>query len=267
MNIFETVVLGATQGLTEFIPISSSGHLEIVQRIMGGRGDDFHLFLEMINFGTLLALLIFYRKRIIKIIGDIFRRRNYKMARNLMITAIPAGVVGFLLSSLIEQASFFSSLITIAVAMGVVGVLMAAVEELPSLTKIKDEEELSWQRALVIGLAQILALIPGVSRSGSTILAGRMMGMNAKSAANYSFMASIPLMLGVCLKTVVSSSSRSYIAANLEAVLIGNGVAFVLGFLVLGGLIKFLERKRALVVFGYYRIALSGALLAIGLTS
>ena len=265
MNIFESVVLGLTQGLTEFIPVSSSGHLEIVQRLLdgGARADDFHLFLELINFGTLIALLIFYRKRILKILNDVFKKRNYHMAVNLLLTSIPAGIIGVLLSKFIEGASFFSSLYTIAIAMGVIGILMIFVEKLPKLSKVSDEEKLPHGRALSIGLIQTLALIPGVSRSGSTILAGRVMGMNSKSAANYSFMASIPIMIGVCLKSLVSSSSRAYISENFGMLLLSNLVAFIFGMLALKFVMKFLEQKNALSAFGYYRVILASVILIV----
>ena len=123
MNVIESLVLGLTQGLTEFIPVSSSGHLEIVQKLLGAgsRAEDFHFFLELINFGTLLALLIYYRKEIFRILKQVFVKHDLHMALNLLITSIPAGIIGLLLSKFIEQHSFFSSLTTIAIAMGTVG--------------------------------------------------------------------------------------------------------------------------------------------------
>ena len=90
MEWYQSVTLGLTQGVTEFIPVSSSGHLEVVQQVLGGRSADFHFFLEFINLGTLLALLIFYRKRIWKILVDIFKNHNFKLAINVIITTIPA---------------------------------------------------------------------------------------------------------------------------------------------------------------------------------
>lgn len=265
MNIFESVVLGLTQGITEFIPVSSSGHLEIVQRLLdgGGRAGDFHFFLELINFGTLFALLWYYRKRIAKILNDIFKKKDYHMAINLLLTSIPAGIIGVLLSKFIESNGFFSSLYTIAIAMGIVGILMILIDKLPHLSKVKTEEDLSHKRALTIGLAQTFALIPGVSRSGSTIVAGRLMGMDSKASANYSFMASLPIMIGVCLKSLVSSSSREYIAANAGMLILSNIIAFISGMIALTFVIKFLEKKKALSAFGYYRVILASIILII----
>ena len=262
MNIFESIVLGLTQGITEFIPVSSSGHLEIVQRFLGGgRAEDFHLFLELINFGTLIALLFYYRKRIAKIIGDIFVRHDWHMAINLLLTSIPAGAIGLLLSNFIESNDFFASMYTIGIAMGIVGILMIIVDKLPHLSTVQSEEKLPHARALGIGLAQTFALIPGVSRSGSTIIAGRLMGMDSKASANYSFMASIPIMIGVCLKSLISSTSRAYIAENFWILLLSNFIAFVSGMIALAFVIKFLEKKGALSAFGYYRVILALTLL------
>ena len=263
MSIFMSIILGLIQGLTEFIPVSSSGHLEVAQRLLsaGARAEDFHFFLELINFGTLFALLWYYRKRIAKILFDIFKKKDWHMAINLLLTSVPAGIIGVLLSKVIESVDFFSSLYTIATAIGVVGLLMIFVDKLPHLSKVENEEKLTPKRALFIGLAQTFALIPGVSRSGSTIVAGRIAGMDSKAAANYSFLASIPIMIGVCLKSLASSSSRAYIAANTGTLLLSNFIAFASGMLALTFVIKFLEKKSALSAFGFYRVILSLSIL------
>lgn len=263
MSIFIAIVLGIVQGLTEFIPVSSSGHLEIAQRLManGARAEDFHYFLELINFGTLLALLIFYRKRILKILNDVFRKRNYRMAVNILITSIPAGIIGVLLSHVIEDQPFFSSLYTIAIAMGVIGVLMVVSDRLPHMSALRDENSLTPGRALGIGCAQVLALIPGVSRSGSTILAGRVFGLSAKSAADYSFLVSIPLMTAVCGKTLLSSSTRAYLRANLGLLSLANLVAFASGLLAIYFVMKYLKKSGSLRAFGWYRVVLAMVVL------
>jgi len=244
MGIVIAIILGLVQGLTEFIPVSSSGHLEIVQQLIGNRSEDFHYFLELINFGTLLALIIFYRKRIAKILRDVFVKHNFKLAVNVIITCIPAGLAGLLLSSVIEENAFFSSLWTIAVAMLVVGILMVKVEKLPHASELKSENHLTPKRALGIGVAQIFALIPGVSRSGSTILAGRVSGMDSESSANYSFLCSIPLMLAVCGKTLLSSSTRDYLFANFDTLLLANVVAFISGMIAIKILVEIFAQRR-----------------------
>lgn len=263
MGFIESLVLGLTQGITEFIPVSSSGHLEIMERLISARAEDFHWFLEFINLGTLLALLIFYRKKIWKIIVDVFKNRNYRTAINLILTSIPAGIIGYLLSDFIEDIPFFSSMITIAVAIGAIGVLMMFADKLPHFSEIKNEDELTHGRALLIGCAQVLALIPGTSRSGSTIVAGRMMGMDSESSANYSFLASIPVMCGVCLRMFLSSSARVYLAENMGMLIFANLVAFVSGLLALQFVMKYLKKPEALRTFGIYRVILALVVLIV----
>ncbi len=258
MQWLESVILGLIQGLTEFIPISSSGHLVIAQTFLSGASD--HLFLEFINIGTMLALLVFFRRRIWNIIQDIFVHRKFKLARNILITSIPAGIVGFLLAGFIESHSFFSSAVTVTFTLAIVGVIMVIVEKLPHASKVEDGERLTPVRALVIGGAQMLALIPGVSRSGSTILAGRFMGLKPAEAAEYSFLASLPIMLGVTAKTLMSD--HDYLSAHLGTLIVSNLVAFIAGMIAVGFLMKYLE-KHSLAVFGWYRIGLAAVLAVI----
>lgn len=264
MNILESTVLGLVQGITEFIPVSSSGHLEITQRILGagGRAEDFHFFLELINFGTLFALLFYYRQTIWEILQRVFVKKDYKLALNILITSIPAGIIGLLLSKAIEKLPFFSSLTTIGFAMGFVGLIMIFVNKLPHLSKLKDENELTPGRALAIGLAQTFALIPGVSRSGSTIITGRVMGLDSKSAAKYSFLASLPIMIAVCGKSLLSSSSRAYIASNLGMLLLSNLVAFISGLIALQIVMKYFKKENSIPSFGVYRVILAVGIFA-----
>lgn len=264
MNILESTVLGLVQGITEFIPVSSSGHLEITQRILGagGRAEDFHFFLELINFGTLFALLFYYRQTIWEIMQRVFVKKDYKLALNILITSIPAGIIGLVLSKVIEKMPFFSSLTTIGFAMGFVGLIMIFVNKLPHLSKLKDENELTPGRALAIGLAQTFALIPGVSRSGSTIITGRVMGLDSKSAAKYSFLASLPIMIAVCGKSLLSSSSRAYITSNLGMLLLSNLVAFISGLIALQIVMKYFKKENSIPSFGIYRVILSLGIFA-----
>ena len=264
MNILESTVLGLVQGITEFIPVSSSGHLEITQRILGagGRAEDFHFFLELINFGTLFALLFYYRQTIWEILQRVFVKKDYKLALNILITSIPAGIIGLVLSKVIEKLPFFSSLTTIGFAMGFVGLIMIFVNKLPHLSKLKDENELTPGRALAIGLAQTFALIPGVSRSGSTIITGRVMGLDSKSAAKYSFLASLPIMIAVCGKSLLSSSSRAYITSNLGMLLLSNLVAFISGLIALQIVMKYFKKENSIPSFGVYRVILAVGIFA-----
>lgn len=254
----EAIILGLIQGLTEFIPISSSGHLVIAQHLFGGGSD--HLFLEFINIGTTLALLVFFRKRIWSICIDVVVNRNFKLARNILLTAIPAGLTGFLLASFIEHEAFFTSAVVVVFTLAIVGVVMVVLEKLPKLSPAEDGEKLSWVRALIVGFAQVLALIPGTSRSGSTIIAGRLMGLSAAAAAEYSFLASLPIMAGVTLKVLVTNTD--YLVANFGTLFVSNLAAFASGLFAVGFLMNYLS-KHSLAIFGWYRIGLALVLAVI----
>lgn len=257
MNILETVMLGLVQGLTEFIPVSSSGHLVVLQELFSGVSD--HLFIEFINIGTLLALVVYFRHRIADILGDVFLNKNFTLARNILLTAIPAGAVGFLLSDFIASSAFFVSTLVVTITLAAVGVVMIILEKLPHATAVKEGGGLSPGRAAAIGIAQMFSLIPGVSRSGSTIIAGRLAGLSPAAAAEYSFLASLPIMIGVTLKVFIKEGDRTYFMEHLPVLLISNAAAFVAGILAVGFLMRYLSRH-SLAVFGWYRLGLASVL-------
>ncbi len=260
MSVFEAVVLGIVQGLTEFIPVSSSGHLVIGQYLFDGTSD--HLFLEFINIGTVLALLIFFRKRIIEATKDVIVNHNFRLARNILLSAIPAGLVGLIFGDFIATSPFFSNVWVVITMLFIVGVVMVVLEKLPKKTFIKDGEDLPWKRALTIGIAQVMALIPGVSRSGSTIIAGRIMGLKPAAAAEYSFLLSIPIMLGVTVKLFLRESDRMYFFEHWQPLLWGNIAALISGLLAVGFLMNYLA-KNDLKLFGWYRIGLAFVILIV----
>ena len=252
MSIIESIILGFIQGATEFIPISSSGHLVVAQYFLSGASD--HLFLEWINIGTLLALVVYFWPKIMTIADDILVQHNYRLARNILITAIPAGLVGYFAADFIDSNQFFGSVIVVVVMSALVGVLMIILEKLPKASPVKNGEALSPLRALAIGLAQTVALIPGTSRSGATIIAGRLSGLTAKEAAEYSFLASLPIMAGVTFKVFLHD--HTYLYQNFGTLLIANFVAFVSGLLAVGFLMRYLA-SHSLAVFGWYRVVMA----------
>ena len=264
MSILQATILGIVQGLTEFFPISSSGHLTIAKEWLGLQNySGMHLFLEFINVGTLIALVIYFWPRIIKICREIFIEHNFKFLVNVTITIIPAIAVGLILGDLIENSSFFNSLTIVAIMLFIVGAIMILVDKMPHMSKLENEEKLSRRRALYIGLAQIFAFIPGVSRSGSTMIAGRLVGLNNKSAANYSFLISIPIMLGVICKMLLSNSDRMFLMDNFPYLLLSNFCAFLAGFFAIRIAFRIYERRDALKIFGWYRIIVSSLILMI----
>lgn len=257
MNNIETIFLGLTQGFTEFIPVSSSGHLVIMQQVFLGASN--HLFIEFINIGTLLALIVFFRARIADIARKVVADKDITLVRNIFLTAAPAGAVGLLMSDFINSTLFFGSVSVVAAALAAVGAMMILLDKLPKASPVTDGERLGGLRAFAIGLAQTIALIPGVSRSGATIIAGRLAGMNPAHAAEYSFLASIPVMLGVTLKNFVKASDRIYFLDNLPVLLISNTAAFIAGIIAISFLMRFLSRH-GLAIFGWYRVGLATVL-------
>ena len=254
MSIVEAIFLGVVQGLTEFIPVSSSGHEVLVEHFFGAGRD--HLFLEFINIGTVVALVIYFWPKIMDLLEEMIFRHNWRLAWNIFISAVPAGVFGLLLADAIENNAFFGNAWVVAVMMLVVGLIMVRLEKLPRLKPVKDGEHLTQNRAWGIGLAQAVALIPGTSRSGSTIVAGRLVGLSPEAAAEYSFLLSVPIMLGVIAKVFLKSSDRAYLAHNLMPVVVSNIFAFGFGLLAVSFLMRYLSRH-SLAIFGWYRIGLA----------
>lgn len=258
MNVFEIIILGLVQGFTEFIPVSSSGHLVLTQALFGHQSD--HLLIESLDIGTVLALIIYFWPKLMDLAREVFIDRNLRLLRNILLTALPAGLVGLALASFIEESSFFGAPLVIATGLILIGVLMVVLEKLPKLSATKNGEALTAGRAVTIGLAQVFALIPGVSRSGSTMVTGRLMGLNAEKAAEFSFMVSIPIMLGLIAKLFLKESDRMYLIANSQTILIGNIAAFISGLIAVGFLMRFLS-KHTLAGFGWYRIGLGSLVI------
>lgn len=257
MSVIESIVLGLIQGLTEFIPVSSSGHLVIAQTFFSGASD--HLFLEWINIGTFLALIVYFWRRLMEIFHDIFVKHKYRLMRNILLTSVPAGAVGYLLADFINGSAFFGSVIVVIIMSVLVGIIMIVLEKLPKASFMKNGEALTMPRAVAIGVAQMIALIPGTSRSGATIIVGRLSGLSAKEAAEYSFLASLPIMAGVTLKVFLHD--YAYFVQHLDTLLIGNIAAFLSGLLAVGFLMRYLARH-SLAVFGWYRIGMAAVLVA-----
>ena len=260
MNVVEAIILGVIQGLTEFIPVSSSGHLVIAQTFLLGEPD--HLFIQALDFGTLFALLIYFFPKLRDLAVRVTVKRDYRLARNIIITCIPAGLLGLLLADFIQSSTVLLHPLVVSLMLALVGVLMVVVDRLPKKSPRETGTDLSPKRALVIGLAQSFALIPGVSRSGSTIIASRIMGLSPKAAAEYSFMVSIPIMVGLIAKLLIKPSDRMYLMAHLDVIIIANIAAFISALLAIHVLLSYLS-KHGLALFGWYRIGLAAVVISV----
>jgi undecaprenyl-diphosphatase len=263
MSWLEVVILGLVQGLTEFLPISSSGHLRIVSELVFGN-DPGAAFTAVSQLGTELAVLIYFAKDIWSLIAtwargfrdpEVRATPEYRMAWLVIIGTIPIGVLGVLFQNSIETVA--RNLWLIATTLIVFGVLLGLAERYGK--QERPVEELTVKDGIVLGFAQALALIPGVSRSGGTITAGLFIGLTRPAAVRYSFLLAIPAVVsaGVFQLGDVTAGDGPDVAQMVVATVI----AFVVGYAVIAWLLKFVERN-SVYVFVAYRIALGAALLA-----
>ncbi|MBX3008745.1 MAG: undecaprenyl-diphosphatase UppP [Melioribacteraceae bacterium] len=266
MNTIEAIILGIIQGLTEFLPISSTGHLTLYGKITGLINPQFPekwtSFIAVIQIGTLIAVLIYFWRDLISIANDFFKENlfeqkavksqslNSKMGWYLIIATIPVAVIGLLFKDFIEGV-FTKNLMVIALSLIILALILAIAEKSGKFSrKIND---IKWYDALIIGIAQAISLIPGSSRSGTTITAGLFLGLDRETAARFSFLMSIPAVAASGLLQFYES--LSYINLDgLIAMIIATFVSALVGYLSIEYLLKYL-RKKTTFIFVYYRVA------------
>jgi undecaprenyl-diphosphatase len=254
MNIIAAIILGLVQGLTEFIPVSSSGHLIVFHEILrlqdGGLAFDVAL-----HIGTLMALVVFFWKDIMGLVSNLFQQNQEgRLARIIALATIPAVLGGVLLEDL--ASSTFRSTLLVAVNLMLVAALMLFAEDfIERRANHKTLSKLSIPTGMAIGIAQVAALLPGVSRSGSTITAGLFAGLSREAAARFSFLLALPITFGAILKTVAGGDTFGHIQADPGPFIAGIIAAFVSGYVAIRFLLKFVA-KHNLRPFAYYRIAL-----------
>lgn len=259
MNIFEAIILGLVQGLTEFIPVSSSGHLLLMHHAFGiseqGLGFDVAL-----HIGTLLALTFYFHRDIAELLVAFFRRGpKTRLAWLLVFATIPAVVAGMLLQE--AATTTFRSPVLVSVALAVVALIMLVAERYAVRHKpTPSVDHVSFKQGLLVGLAQAVALIPGVSRSGSTIVAGLFAGLDRVTATRFSFLLSMPITFGAIVKVMSDSETARQTSSDPIIFFIGVLTALVSGLFAIRFLLKFVARH-SLNVFAYYRLALAAVTL------
>lgn len=256
MQIFEAIILGLVQGLTEFIPVSSSGHLVIANELFGFEVGGF-TFDVLVNIGTIAALLIYFRSDIARIISDIFKRRNGKLGWYLAAATIPAVIAGVLVQPYAETV--LRSTNVVVASLVVVAIFMWAADRLAGSKKL---QEITLRNSFVVGLAQALALVPGVSRSGITIATGMSLKFDRETAARFSFLLAIPILTGATLKVLFSGGTISLMAANPGIYVAGIISSFISGYLAISFLLRYLSRH-GLKLFAWYRIGLAGMIMLV----
>lgn len=251
MSVIQSLILGIIQGLTEFIPVSSSGHLVLVPEIFGWKVQSTSYDIT-VHSATLLALIIYFRKDLAGLIAK-FREENTKrLLLNLIIVSIPAAIVGLLFETFIDET--FKSTKIIVLMLILVGIMFLLAGRLfHNSSKVIDK--LTSQDASIIGISQVVALIRGTSRSGITMIGGLITGLRRKDAAKFAFLAGIPIMTAVALKQLVEFSIEGFGELEPINLLIGFLSAFISGFLAIKFMLSFLK-ARGLGLFGIYRIIL-----------
>jgi len=268
VNFIHAVVYGIVQGITEFLPISSTAHLTLIPRFFGwaygGMGFDVAL-----HVGTAAAVIVFFWRRWVQLFKFGFTQPKSpygKLFWIIVVSTIPASVVGLLFNDKI--APLQDNPYIIGVCLIIMGVILWAVDRF-SASRVTDLTEINVKTGIIVGLAQCLAIIPGVSRSGITITAGRALGVNRETAAEFTFLLSMPIILGDAgyhfLKyfTEPSTSADRVALANVggtSAMIVGIIVSFLVGLAVIKFLLEFLK-KRSLLVFAIYRFILGAIVL------
>lgn len=260
MDLIDAIILAIIEGLTEYLPVSSTGHMIIASSFMKIASDDFtKLFTIVIQLGAILAVVLLYWKRFFQGLDFYFK---------LLIALIPSVVFGLLLIDYID--ALLESPLTVAITLIIGGVILLKVDDWFKSNEIEDADnpeaptKISYLMALKIGFFQVLAMIPGTSRSGATIVGGLTQKLNRKTAAEFSFFLAVPTMFGATAKKGYDYYTAGFTLSGdqINYLIIGNIVAFVVALIAIKSFIGYLS-KHGFKIFGYYRIVLGVALLAI----
>lgn len=260
MNLIESIILAVIEGVTEYLPVSSTGHMIIASSFMRIATDDFtKLFTIVIQLGAILSVVVLYWKRFFQSFDFYFK---------LLVAFIPAVILGLLLNDVID--SLLESPITVAISLIIGGFILLKVDDWFKSNEEFDKEnptahtEISYMTAFKIGFFQCLAMIPGTSRSGASIVGGMTQKINRKTAAEFSFFLAVPTMLGATAKKTYDYYKAGFELSSdqINYLIIGNIIAFVVALVAIKSFIDFLSKK-GFKIFGYYRIIFGVALLII----
>ena len=255
MDYIQAILLAIIEGITEFLPISSTGHMIIASSFFGIAHDDFtKLFTVVIQLGAILSVVVLYFKRFFQTLDFYFK---------LLVAFIPAVVFGLLFGKKID--ALLENPITVAVSLVIGGIILLKVDDwFASKEETQETENISYPTALKIGLFQCLAMIPGVSRSGASIIGGMSQKLSRKTAAEFSFFLAVPTMLGATVKKCYDYYKDGFVLNHdqINFLIIGNIVAFIVALLAIKSFIGYLS-KHGFKLFGYYRIVAGLAILII----
>lgn len=254
MSFLQALILAIIEGLTEFLPVSSTGHMIIGSSVMGIATDPFvKLFTICIQLGAILSVVVLYFKRFFK---------SYNFYLKLFVAFIPAAIFGLLLSDKIDD--MLESPLTVAISLVIGGVILLFVDKWFDKPSIHEEEEINYLTALKIGFFQCIAMIPGVSRSGATIVGGMSQKLSRKVAAEFSFFLAVPTMFAATGKKLLDFYKDGNTISNdqLQILVFGNVIAFIVALLAIKSFIGYLN-KNGFKIFGWYRIIVGLIIIAL----
>ncbi|MEZ0539689.1 undecaprenyl-diphosphate phosphatase [Fibrella arboris] len=277
MSLFHAIMLAIIEGLTEFLPVSSTGHMIIYSSLAGISSDEFtKLYTVDIQFGCILSVLVLYYRRFLrdtrtradmawynalpdfaqKLVSPVSGQLDFYL--KLLVAFLPAAVIGFLLNDFID--SLLENVVVVAISLVIGGVILVFIDRIIE-KQVDRDNDITFPEALKVGFFQCIAMVPGVSRSAATIIGGMTQGLTRQQAAEFSFFLAVPTMAAASgyklLKTYKLLQPADY-----QTLLIGNGIAFLVGLLAIRGFVGFLN-KYGFKVFGYYRIIVGLAILGL----
>lgn len=254
MNFLEAIILAIIEGLTEFLPVSSTGHMIIASTFMGIESNDFtKLFTVAIQFGAILSVVVVYFKRFLQ---------SWDFYKKLVVAFIPTGIIGLLLKSHID--TLLENVWVVAISLLAGGIVLLFVDKWFAKNEEEGTEEVSYRTGFLIGVFQCIAMVPGVSRSAATIIGGLAQKLTRKAAAEFSFFLAVPTMFAATAKSIWDEKELLLQSSNNEWLLlvVGNIIAFIVAYIAIRTFIAFLS-KNGFKAFGYYRIILGATLIVL----
>jgi len=257
------LILGIVEGVTEFIPVSSTGHLILATELLGFDAEKWAAFNVIIQLGAILAIVVLYWRTFWAVLEGMLKGQplSWRFVRNILIGFLPSAILGFLLINKIEL--LLGNAMVVAVALIVGGFAILAIERLVKPGEIVGVAEMPLGKVVGVGMIQCLAMIPGVSRSGATILGGLSLGVERRTAAEFSFFLAIPTMLGATVLELVKHHDTLLAGASgvgMGTVAVGFVVSFVVAIVVVKGFVHYISRH-GFAPFAWYRIAVGAAAL------
>jgi undecaprenyl-diphosphatase len=257
MTVIQAIIMAIVEGITEFLPVSSTGHMALTGAFLGIEKEEFtKLFIETVQFGAIISVLVLYWRKFLN-----FKKPDFYL--KLFVAFLPAAIVGVLLKKKIEEVLESPVFITVVMFLG--GFVLLFIDKWFRNPETVDDEKMTYKQSLVIGLFQILAVVfPGFSRSAATIMGGMQQKLSRTAAAEFSFFLAVPTLAGACAKGLYDAWKHNpelLNSHNINMLLIGNAVAFVVAIIAIKGFISFLI-KHGFRLFGWYRIVAGMALLA-----